>query len=247
MSGQAADLFEPLDDHPAYRQVANAIEQKIVDRSLRAGDPLPSESDLARQFGVNRSTVREAIRELEIQGLLGRGRGEKRLRVTRPEPQRISSGVSRALALHEVTFLELWEAMMALEPAAAEHAAARRTAAQLNALVRSRARFERDSADTPTAVGAVVAFFSAVAAASGNRVLALSQAPLNVLLTPTLTQLIDRVPQARARIDDAQGRIIAAIEHRRCADARSWMEKHIRDFKRGYELAGIPLASAIEY
>ena len=122
-----SDLFEPLDDHPAYRQIANVIEQRIVERSLRTGDPLPSETDLARQFGVNRSTIREAIRELETHGLLGRGRGEKRLRVTRPEPRDVSSGVSRALALHDVTFLELWEAMMAIEPAAAHYAAARRS------------------------------------------------------------------------------------------------------------------------
>ena len=47
------DLFAPLDDHPAYRQIANVIEQRIVGRSLRTGDPLPSEMDLARQFGVN--------------------------------------------------------------------------------------------------------------------------------------------------------------------------------------------------
>jgi GntR family transcriptional repressor for pyruvate dehydrogenase complex len=137
------DLFAPLDDQPAYRQIANLIEQRIVARSLRTGDPLPSETDLARQFGVNRSTIREAIRELEVHGLLGRGRGEKRLRVTRPEPRDISSGVSRALALHDVTFLELWEAMMALEPAAAHHAAARRTDAQLQALVRAGARFTK--------------------------------------------------------------------------------------------------------
>ena len=118
-----SDLFVPLDDHPAYRQIANLIEQRIVERTLRTGDALPSETDLARQFGVNRSTIREAIRELEVHGLLGRERGEKRLRVTRPEPRRVSSGVSRALALHDVTFMELWEAMMAIEPAAAEYAA----------------------------------------------------------------------------------------------------------------------------
>ena len=232
-----SDLFEPLDDHPAYRQIANVIEQRIVGRSLRTGDPLPSESDLARQFGVNRSTIREAIRELETQGLLGRGRGEKRLRVTRPEPRRISSGVSRALALHDVTFVELWEAMMAIEPAAAQYAASRRSAAQLQMLVRTSARFRRDAADTDAAVRAVVDFFTAVAAASGNQVLALSQAPLNLLLTPTLTQLIDRVPQARARIAQAQSRITSAIKLRRSEVARTWMEKHIRDFKRGYELA----------
>ena len=121
--GCMSDLFVPLDDHPAYRQIANQIEQRIVERTLRTGDALPSETDLARQFGVNRSTIREAIRELEVHGLLGRERGEKRLRVTRPEPRRVSSGVSRALALHDVTFMELWEAMMAIEPAAAQYAA----------------------------------------------------------------------------------------------------------------------------
>jgi DNA-binding FadR family transcriptional regulator len=231
-----ADLFAPLDDHPAYRQIANAIEARIVARSLRTGDPLPSEMDLARQFGVNRSTIREAIRELETHGLLGRGRGEKRLRVTRPEPEHVSSGVSRALALHDVTFLELWEAMMAIEPAAAHYAALRRSPAQLQALVRAGARFKRDAGDTAAAVAAVVEFFTAVAAASGNQVLAMSQAPLNLLLAPALTRMIDRVPQARVRIQDAQGKITQAIKLRRGDNARTWMEKHIRDFKRGHEL-----------
>jgi DNA-binding FadR family transcriptional regulator len=231
-----ADLFAPLDDHPAYRQIANVIEQRIVARSLRAGDPLPSEMDLARQFGVNRSTIREAIRELETHGLLGRGRGEKRLRVTRPEPRHVSSGVSRALALHDVTFLELWEAMMAIEPAAAQYAALRRSAAQLQALVRAAARFKREAGDTAAAVSAVVEFFTAVATASGNQVLAMSQAPLNLLLAPALTRMIDRVPQARVRIREAQGKITAAIRQRRGDHARTWMEKHIRDFKRGHDL-----------
>jgi GntR family transcriptional repressor for pyruvate dehydrogenase complex len=230
------DLFVPLDDQPAYRQIANLIEGRIVGRSLRTGDPLPSETDLARQFGVNRSTIREAIRELETHGLLGRGRGEKRLRVTRPEHRSVSSGVSRALALHDVTFLELWEAMMAIEPAAAQYAAARRSAAQLKDLGRASARFKHAVNDTDTAVSAVVDFFTAVAAASGNQVLALSQAPLNLLLAPALTRMIDRVPQARSRIQTAQGKITGAIKLKKSEQARIWMEKHIRDFKRGHEL-----------
>ena len=84
---------------------------------------------------------------------------------------------------------------------------------------------------------AVVDFFTAVAAASGNQVLALSQATLNLLLAPTLTEIIDRLPQATSRIADAQGRIMGAIRQKRSDVARTWMEKHIRDFKRGYELA----------
>jgi GntR family transcriptional regulator, transcriptional repressor for pyruvate dehydrogenase complex len=231
------DLFEPLDDQPAYRQIAKLIEQRIVGGGLRAGDALPSESDLARQFGVNRSTVREAIRELESHGLLGRGRGEKRLRVTRPEAQHVSKGVSRALIMNDVTYLELWEAMMAIEPAAAQYAAARRTAAQLQAIVRTSTHFRRDAADTAAAVAAVLDFFNAVAAASGNQVLALAQAPLNGLLAPALTEIIERVPQARARIGEAQSRITNAVKRQQRELARTWMEKHIRDFKRGYELA----------
>jgi DNA-binding FadR family transcriptional regulator len=230
------DLFLPLQDSPAYRQIANVIEQRIVERSLRAGDALPSETDLARQFGVNRSTIREAIRELETHGLLGRGRGEKRLRVTRPEPRNISTGVSRALALHDVTVLELWEAMMAIEPAAAEYAAARRTPAQLQALTRAAARFKRDAADIPKAVSAVTEFFTAVADASGNRVLALSQAFVNQLLEAALIRIVERVPQARARIQAAQEKITASIKLKKPEQARTWMEKHIRDFKRGHDL-----------
>src|SRR5277367_4027776 len=127
--------------------------------------------------------------------------------------------------------------MMAIEPAAAQYAAARRTAAQLQVLVRTSARFKRDGADTAAAVSAVVDFFTAVASASGNQVLALSQAPLNLLLAPTLTELVNRVPQARTRIREAQNRITNAIKLRQSDVARTWMEKHIRDFKRGYALS----------
>ena len=133
---------------------------------------------------------------------------------------------------------------MAIEPAAAEYAASRRTTAQLQGLTRASALFKRDITDTEGAVAAVVAFFTAVAAASGNQVLALSQAPLNVLLVPTLTQVIDGVPQARERIQAAQAKIIEAIKLKKSEQARTWMEKHIRDFKRGYDLKTPAEASA---
>jgi len=56
---------------PAYGRVASAIESKILDRSLRPGDLLPTENDLALQFGVNRSTVREALRRSRARASLG--------------------------------------------------------------------------------------------------------------------------------------------------------------------------------
>ncbi len=67
--------FEQIQIEPAYRKVAAAIGGRILDRSLREGDRLPPETELARQFGVNRSTVREALRELESNGSVTRRGG----------------------------------------------------------------------------------------------------------------------------------------------------------------------------
>ena len=69
--------FEQIQMEPAYRKVAAAISERIVSRSLREGDRLPPETELARQFGVNRSTIREALRELESGGLVKRRPGSK--------------------------------------------------------------------------------------------------------------------------------------------------------------------------
>ncbi len=234
------NIFEPLNHEPAYRKVATEIERKIVGRTLCPGDALPAETALAEQFGVNRSTVREALRELETHGLVGRQAGGKKLYVTRPKHDRVSSGVSRALAMNGVTFLELWESMMAIEPAAARHAADRRTAEELDTIERLVASVAA-SRDGRTAVPLVVDFFATVAHASHNQVLVMAQDPLNRLLAPTLSRMIDKLPQARARITSAQRRIAAAIRDRNAEDAADWMAKHIRDFRRGYELAGIEL------
>lgn len=236
-----AALFEPLSLDPAYRRVAATIEAKIMARDLNDGDSLPAELDLARQFGVNRSTVREALRELQSKGLVSRREGGKRLFVTHPGAADVASGVSRALALHGVTFLEVWEAMMIVEPQAAALAARKRDNAQIEELTKLNQRFEAVGASTEDAVATVVEFFRALARCSQNRVLLLAQAPLTRLLSPTLGRMIDQVPQARGRIVTAQRRLIDAIRERDADEARNWMEKHIRDFKRGYELAGIAL------
>lgn len=236
-----SNLFEPMNMEPAYRRVAATIEGKIMARDLNDGDTLPAETDLARQFRVNRSTVREALRELQSKGLVRRREGGKRLFISHPQASDVASGVSRALALHGVTFLEVWEAMMIVEPQAAALAARKREATQLEALIEISQRFESVSADSQRAVATVVEFFRTLARCSQNHVLVLAQAPLTRLLSPTLARMIDQVPQARARIVAAQRHLIDAIRGRNADEARSWMEKHIRDFKRGYELAGIEL------
>lgn len=59
-------------DTPArtWRTVLQHVEQRLLDGVLGPGDRLPSERDLAAELGVGRSSVREAIRVLEVMGLI---------------------------------------------------------------------------------------------------------------------------------------------------------------------------------
>jgi DNA-binding FadR family transcriptional regulator len=233
--------FEQILIEPAYRKVAAAIGERIVSRSLREGERLPPETELARQFGVNRSTIREALRELESGGLVKRRPGSKLMSVSRPQHDAIAEGVSRALVMHDVTFMEVWSALTILQPPIAEAAARARTAEDLANIIETSEQFETLNLDTGRAVHYAAEFFRRVGKATHNQVLGLAQEPLLQLLEPSLRVMIDKVAQARARISTAQKRIVEALEGRDADGARTWMAKHVRDFRKGYEIAEIDL------
>jgi GntR family transcriptional repressor for pyruvate dehydrogenase complex len=237
--------FGPLPFEPGYRRVASAIAARILDRTLRDGDALPSETELAAQFAVNRSTIREALRELESADLVARRRGTKRMVVARPATDQVAGRVRHALTLHDVTVREVWAMLEVLEPPAAEIAACARTPATLERIERAVESYRTGNREAQQAVDGVAEFFRAVAAATGNRALPLMQEPLLLLLEAALRVLIDQAPPARARIAEAQRRILAAIEARDADTARIWMAKHVRDFRRGFELCGIDLDTPV--
>jgi DNA-binding FadR family transcriptional regulator len=238
-------LFEPVGYAPAYLRVSEAIRARILRRELAEGEPLPTETELARQFEVNRSTVREALRKLESAGLLGRRRGGKRLYVTRPTREAVGGGLSQALALHRARVVDVWEALQSVQPGIAAAAAERRSAAALAKLEAAARRFASRAVDREAAVGDVAEFFDALGEAGANPVFNLLNEPLLRLLKPSLAVIIDRVPQARARIEAAQRAIVAAVKARDAKSAAEWMTRHVRDFRRGYEVAGIDLASEV--
>jgi len=236
----AATEFEPIRVEPAYRKVAAALLERITDRTISEGARLPPEIELARQFGVHRGTVREALRELESNGVLKRERGSKLMMVTRPARGTVAAGVSRALALHDVSFHDVWEALTALEPPIAAAAARERTTADLARLEAIVARLDQEM-DTAAAVEQSADFFRAVGEATANGVFMLAHEPLVQLLVPSLEVMISQVPQARRRIAEAQKKLLTAIRDRSATQASDWMAKHIRDFRRGFEIAGIEL------
>jgi DNA-binding FadR family transcriptional regulator len=237
-------LFEPLARQPASHRISTVIEQKILRRNLRPGDPLPTETELAEQFAVHRSTVREALRRLESAGLVGREGGSKRLKVTRPGHAETASRVGRTLALDDVTFIELWEAMRAIAPRVAAISAEHGSSAEVESLEQIVGSVET-ARGADAAVGHVVEFFGKLAELSGNRVLQLAMQPVTRLLAPSLRRMIDRVPQGRTRILVAQRCIVEAIREGKPDEAESWMNRHVQDFRRGYELAGIALDTRV--
>jgi DNA-binding FadR family transcriptional regulator len=238
-------MFEPLGYAPAYLRVSEAIRARILRRELPEGEALPTETELARQFEVNRSTVREALRKLESAGLLGRRRGGKRLYVTRPTREAVGGGLSQALALHRARVIDVWEALQAVQPGIAAAAAARRSKGALANLESAAGRFAAREGGRGAAVAEVAAFFDALGEAAANPVFTLLNEPILRLLKPSLSEIIDRVPQARSRIEAAQREIVAAVAARDAKSAAEWMTRHTRDFRRGYEVAGIDLATEV--
>ncbi len=238
-------MFEPVAYAPAYLRVSEAIRSRILRRELREGEILPTETELARQFEVNRSTVREALRKLESGGLLGRRRGGKRLVVTRPTRETFGGGFSQALTLHRARVVDVWEALQAVQPGIAAVAAERRSDAALAKIEAVAARFAARQGESDAAVADVAAFFDALCEAGTNPVFQLLNEPLLRLLKPSLAVIIDRVPQARARIEAAQRHIVGTVRARDAGLAGVWMARHVRDFRRGYEVAGIALSTEV--
>lgn len=236
-------MFEKLELAPAYRQVAQAIEAMITSGRLQPDDWLPTESDLSAQFGVNRSTIREGIRVLEHAGLVRRD--GKRLRVTIPHYMDLASRASRALALHQVTFMELWEVSVALESLSACFAAERIDEDGLKALDTNIDEMRERIGDTDSVIALDIEFHDLLAEASGNRALCLAREPISLLFHPAGATILPRLGTQK-RILEAHIRIASLMRARDIAGVRQWMERHMHDFRRGYERTGISMTEPLD-
>lgn len=247
MVAPSPSRFERIQVAPAYQLVAEAIEREVVSGRLMPGEPVGTEAELVRQFGVNRSTVREGIRALEESGFIQRG-PDRRLYACLPRYNRLSSRMSRALALHEVTFRELFSVSLVLEVTAAEEAVAAATPEAIAEMEDNQKELEAAAAaNDPVRVSQVdFDFHVLLAKSTGNRVLALSREPCSLLFFPTSELVCRRVPEGPARMIHAHRQIIDAIRNRDLETARLWMRRHIYDWRRGFERAGRDLDEPVE-
>jgi GntR family transcriptional regulator, transcriptional repressor for pyruvate dehydrogenase complex len=155
----------------ATDQAVGAIMRLLTSGELGPGDRLPPERDLALHLGLSRSTVREAIRGLEMMRVLQVRHGEG-VFVTSLNAQLLLEATGFAMQLmrdHEV--VELLELRAVLEGAAAAWASARMSDEQLRALLQRLDRMDR-ATTADQLLEADIAFHACIAEGAGNAVLA---------------------------------------------------------------------------
>jgi GntR family transcriptional regulator, transcriptional repressor for pyruvate dehydrogenase complex len=134
---------------------------------------------------------------------------------------------------------------MALEPVAAELAAERATAEEIAALDDNLERTRRSLANSESLTELDIEFHYLIAKASHNRALLLAREPVSHLFYPAFYNVMSRL-NAGERLFVAHDKILEGIRLRDPKMAKSWMEKHIVDFRRGYELANLDIHAQVD-
>ena len=119
------------------KEVEEQVRQSILNGIYKPGDKLPSERELVEQFRVSRVTVREALRNLQSNGLIAIKRGaDAGTYVLDLKPDPIIESFKNLIRLGKVNFAHLMHARLYIEPQAARAAAAIRTGEDIKNLTR---------------------------------------------------------------------------------------------------------------
>lgn len=224
----------------AYEQVYDQLQGMIISGELPRGHRLPSEPGLASEFGVSRSTIREALRLLLAEGLVrtAKGTGGGTF-VTLPTVDHVSEFLERNFELlsltDDVTLAEFMEVRELIEVFAVRQAASRRTAEDIAAL---RATLLPDDASLSADEQYLhnKEFHAVLVEACGNTMLRISAQPIfSVLHTHLSRSTLDPGFPGRVCADHMQ--ILAAIEAGDPDLAEERMRAHLKEL--GTIYAGI--------
>jgi DNA-binding FadR family transcriptional regulator len=206
-----------------YQSLVDQIRQEIFRRALQPGDRLPHERALAEQHGIGRSAVREALRVLEIQGLVQVRHGYRGgVFVAEPGGLPLLSAIDASLRLDHVGVDELYDARRLIEPMLARMSTERDAPALAAELRVNVEAAEARLAAGHSAIGLNVEFHAILARSSGNRVVTLiMRAILDLVLEgrerqppedPSLTrQAVAGHRQIVEAVAASDGRLVEAL------------------------------------
>ena len=207
--------------------VAAQLEHLIHNGEYPVGSRLPPERELAEQFGVGRSTMREALSVLQTAGMLRIEHGVG-VFVASTSNQ---TAAAKLLMVEDYTIPELFEVRVALEAEAAANAAKRITPAEVAALqdVLGRAEDARLSNDEFIALDAEL--HRSIIAATKNKLLQQLFADVEPLFVTYSRQVIE-LDGRRGDAHSGHREIVAAIAARKPREARAAIHRHLRAVER---------------
>ena len=220
--------FEVVRRNKVYEEVAKQIERLILEK-LQPGDKLPSERELAEMLQVSRSSIRDAIRSLELTGLVEPRQGAGTI-VRELSAQSLVNPFANALKRRQELVSELLDFRKMLEPPlaarAATHASPDEVAEMEEILQRQEAKLSHDEAS----IAEDAEFHYSIALASDNSV-----------VLKVLDVLMDLLRETRERSLQLEGRpqkslaghrrILAAIKRHDAEAAKDAMRRHIEDIE----------------
>jgi DNA-binding FadR family transcriptional regulator len=205
------------------------IRRAILSGQYRPGDRLPTEREMAQQFGVSRVTVRDALRALEANGLVRvKVGGQGGPYVAQPDISLVSDSIGTHLHLRGTTFEELAEARQVLETTAAQLAAQRATEEDLRALKAAiQGPIQPPLGDSATSS---LDFHTALVIAAHNQALLAMFRATRALIQQAFDALHAQQPDMIEAARKTHTQLYAAIAAHDANGAAALMRTHLEEF-----------------
>lgn len=223
-------MYKTVQPLRLYEQIVQQIKESILTGALKPGDQLPAEPELAHQFSVSRTAVREAVKVLREKGLVEAYSGRGTF-ITNGTSQAVSQSLDLMIKINQPENSgRLVEVREIFEPEIAALAATRSDERHLAALRKSIAVMDRALQDAEAFIEADMGFHLLLAKAAGN--------PLIMSLIDPIVGLLREQRMRIFRLNGGGERgqihhrcILRAVEERDADKAREAMRAHLHQVR----------------
>lgn len=215
-----------------YEQVADLLERQIIDQH-KDGERLPSEQQLAEQYQVSRTIIRESLKLLKERGLIDSRIGSGAY-VTRPEAQNIADVVHRIIQMNQIDYASVFDMRTILETEAASRAARYVTDSELEKMQELLEQLKRPYLSAKERSEYDFSFHYMISKSSRNPLLAL----MTEAISSVCREIIHKAFLVQGGLDDSimrHNRILQALRNHDEQAARESIVDHLEKSKQNYE------------
>ncbi len=227
---EAKKIFEPK---KLMHHVVEDLRDKIIRGELREGQKLPPQDDFAKSMGVSRGTLREALQQLMLMGLIDMRQGDGTY-IRAVTPSMFMNSLSPVLMMDKSSAHELLEARLHIESDVASLAAknaSRRDIHELKEILEGMKK-SMASNNVDEFIKRDVEFHMLIAKSSQNRVLMKVVQTIRDILYQFIGDFFTVMPETTKFAMYYHRKILKAIEGRDPADAKKQMDAHIKSLIR---------------